>query len=353
MSLRILAVVLAAIATVWGAIPAAAQGTPVAVEAGVDWVHGPSGIVVPVEIEGFARGEARDLTTSLHDVIIQYGRPDDDTFATLYIYRTGYRDLSVWFNQAYRSMRNNPVVGLRAGDERRPDLVALTGDDTPDTGIVAFDIDGDYRTTGLGLTERNGWLVKVRISSGTLDREQNRALIRSFLAGLALPERVGDAALPAELADCAEHVPDAAAEPVTSPAPETAVFGPMMIGIVISEARSGACFDAELAPLIGVYHPQGQLAPYIVALGDSGKAAYVTPLPAELAGDAWIVVLLVADRGIVAGYFETRPSPQQAADAAMGILTGRNPGLGSLIYPQGDEGPIVNIGRDMLRPENE
>ncbi|QLC21553.1 hypothetical protein HFP51_04780 [Parasphingopyxis sp. CP4] len=335
----ILAIVCGAIAS---AQPVHARGTVVTSDASQDWAHEPSGITVPSVLAGMARGEIRDLSESLHDVFIQFRTADDQSFATLYLYRTGYRDLGLWFDQSYSAISTNPVLGAQSGGTRTPNLVSLFGEQTPDSGLVTFPVEGDYRSTGLGLTERNGWLIKVRLSSLNMTPDENRVAIRSLITGLQLPDQAIEAAPPANMRECDELLSytDARTAEATM---ELSLAGALMLATSATEIRIPSCRDQRFTPTFAAYRAGDGDSGYVVALGDSGKVAQVSQSLTGAESNIYQVDYHGPEEAMVVGFFEGMPTPQQAVAAVSSVLEGAAHPYATVAFSSPDGATAITV----------
>ena len=149
------------------------------------WHHRGSGITVPATIDGMRRGEQRDLSRGGEfDVTTQFGTSDEPV--TVYIYRSAYPNVALWFERTRRAMNEN----LRSQEiDAAPRSFALAGG-APNGLREEFELPagGRFRSTAVAMAQTGEWIVKVRITSRSLDRAAIAARMDALLAAMRLPD---------------------------------------------------------------------------------------------------------------------------------------------------------------------
>lgn len=295
------------------------------------WHHRGSGITMPAIIDGMRRGEQRDLSRGGEfDVTTQYGTPDEPV--TVYIYRSAYPNVALWFERTRRAMNAN----LRSGEiDAAPRSFALAGG-APNGLREEFDLPtgGRFRSTAVAMAQVGEWIVKVRITSASLDRAAITSRMDALLAAMRLPEE-RSAPHPLLLPQaCSDNLSldfrpvrgdreadaAAAAEAGATEFAEARGFGGLAAE-PLDWCRSTGPLDAH-----GATYRRRDGSAWVVLLGDSGIA--VTGRPTR-SGDSEGAATFASTPSWtrVAGVYESLPSPEQAVDPAVPVLLGQTPGL--------------------------
>ena len=310
------------------AAPLAAQDQPASRPAST-WSHDRSGLTVPATLAGFTRGESKQFDEDGYNVSVKFQDDASRSWATLFIYRASPASVPMWGDRAAAAL-------LRSGAQIVIDPAAVTRSSfTPSGGagemsgmkLVAL-ATGGASSTGLAIYLHDDWLVKLRMSSETLDPAALEARLGAFLEALALPAARRAAPPFAAIADCAAPAkPGKKAKLV-----QLDMMGSILLGGILGSAHDerlekqkaaaekgapvGAasespwCRDAASQPEYGVYRA-GSNEEYLVAFGDSGTS-------------------LTVARYDMAGLI--RP--------ARGFLVTQSDGVMELVYPPFDRMPL-------------
>lgn len=287
---------------------------------------------MPPVLDGMRRTSIRQLGDGEVDVYAVYGNAADAI--TVYTYRNVVGSVPVWFDRA------------RAAVEERVDLygkVAAAGPPvafTPPGQGVASGLVGawtitkpPYRGTALALLPMNGWLVKVRYSSTTLDGPAVAARIPAVLAALSWPNEIATEAAATPVAGCATLLafPKRAKVARTGgDALSSSLFGGIISALRTSTKTSATpstaswCRDPARARIGAVYRADGDTEGYLLAFSDAGRAIGVQPdrLGAIMAkgkdAPRWAVTLY--DMTSESGYpaMTALPRPDQLIEALNG-----------------------------------
>ncbi len=143
------------------------------------WRHPQSGISIDIPAD-LRLGEARDLYGDGTDVSIQLGT--GDTIVTLFVYRAAYPNVALWYDRARRAI----VAHLPIDANAAPRPFALAGATSPNGLRETFELPAGQRmrATGVALAGYGEWLVKLRISSAGLGRDQLSRLMDGVLGGI-------------------------------------------------------------------------------------------------------------------------------------------------------------------------
>jgi hypothetical protein len=301
-----------ALALALSCVPAAAQ--PRAIEAPEGTYEHPGSLMgAPAELTGLARGEVQDLTGTGRDIMIQYRTSDRSTFLTVYFYRSPHRSAGLWFEQARRSLEVNPVLG-GASQARPVGTFGTPGAASPDAFVVGYGLREQFRSTALAVATVGNWIVKLRMTSSTLDEEAISERIVDAAQALQWPER-SSAAAATPIQPCSEHLP------TTGDARDTEVDDPVQREAhrqLVAAAHSGAqpplCFDRQEG-LLGIYR-EAEGSGYLLALGDSGRFARIREIGGGDGNGVYAVEFYDIDAAYPAGFFRGLPTPQQVLQAS-------------------------------------
>jgi hypothetical protein len=311
-----------ALALAFVGLPAAAQQN--APQAGESYSHRGSQMVAPASLEGLSRGEIRDSTGTGRDVMIQYGTPDQSSFLSVYFYRSPHRSAALWFEQARRALESNPILGTKfqAGPVEgfsTPGAVATDG------LLVSYRLGDRFRSTAVAVITVGNWIVKLRMTSSTLDEQALSERVVAAAQALVWPTRGATAAATA-IAPCAERLP--AAANARNARPNAAVRAEALRSVVASAhgaAQPALCFDRQEGQL-GVYR-ESRIDGYLLALGDNGRFARVRRIESGAAEGLYAVEFYDIDAAYLAGFFRTLPTPQQALQVSDSVYRSQDGGV--------------------------
>ncbi|PCD02916.1 hypothetical protein COC42_00250 [Sphingomonas spermidinifaciens] len=318
-------------------IAAALVAVPATAKA--DWVHKPTGLRVPDAIgDDFRKGETRDASDGKQaNIWVQYGTDEDA--ATLYVYRSAYPDAGLWFHRTEAAMRGN--VGL-SGDLPPPWEVTLFGAAAPNGLRQVYTLDGrtkGFRSTALLIVNHGEWLIKVRLSSRSLDAQALDGRLDRFVAAMRLG-KADDNPL-AHIAECEGAAPPATiSTPVTDTAEQmrTLVEGGALAQMAARGASgpakddSGWCRvrDDRLAPIATVFRERDG-ANWVMLIGDSGIAAATRPTLIDTKPKLSGLFLQTHDQTALIEAYDRPPAPEAAISGALGpVLSGQRKPIASI-----------------------
>ena len=146
-----------------------------------DWTLKQSGISLPDTIGDMRRGDERDLSNGERaDVMIQYGGGNEPV--TVYVYRASHPNPALWFERTRAVILDN-VGGFDTS--KPPRTITLGGGSTPNglrDDVATFG--KDWRATSFALIQAGEWLIKLRISSTTLEQAGVAEKMDRLLAAL-------------------------------------------------------------------------------------------------------------------------------------------------------------------------
>ncbi len=340
-------------------VPAAAQSPHAVIAAPADQPYAMrhSKLTVPPVLDGMRRMSIRQLGDGEVDVYAVYENAADAI--TVYAYRNVVGSVPVWFDRARAAVEERVNVYGAVTAAGPPVAFTPPGQNVASGLVGAWTITKPpYRGTALALLPMNGWLVKVRYSSTTLDGPAVAARIPAVLAALSWPNEIAKEAVAAPVAGCA--TPLAFPKRAKAVRTEGDALSASLLGGVLAAARSSRktaatpstvswCRDPAPAPIGAVYRADGDTDGYLLAFSDAGRAVGVQPdhLGAMLgkgkAAPRWAVTLY--DMTSESGYpaMTALPRPDQLMQALNGPAVTR-----AQTWPAGSQN-TVNVNIDAVR----
>lgn len=289
--------------------------------AGQAWIHDSSGFGFAATADGFKRVEVKDFGKTQSDIAITYRDDATGTIATLYLFRAGVPDVSIWADRAEASILVNAprYLGTLGQNQRKWSPLTLWPNARNAGMSVVFPLDGKgLKATGLAMVRHGPWLIKLRLSSSRLDPAQVEARMASFLRALALPAPAGKQSPVYQIKPCAAALPTA----------KVTQFGPDPIEGTVpalllpqgdpAPATKPYCREDTGLGLTAVFRPGGSVSEYVMTFNDGGVAALVRPWPVTSPGRTkpFVSGMLISNDLIVGlGRFDATPGWQQLYDA--------------------------------------
>ncbi len=184
---RILSVMLAACAAL-GPLPTLAQPQPVTIEAEPDksWTHEPTALAFPASIGSFVRTDIRDLAGGgLFNVDVTYRHPLAG-IASIYVYRVPVPGTALWFDIASHAIVSNSRFGSPS-PWGEPIAFAIAGSDVPAGLRQSFSVTRIGTSSGVAVVALGDWIVKLRMTSSTLDPAGLDDLMASLVRQIGWP----------------------------------------------------------------------------------------------------------------------------------------------------------------------
>jgi len=308
------------------AAPAHAQSTPITADIAADWQHPLSGATFPVRLGpvrlgAFARESMEDYGTQQLDISGTYQQPQTRTTATLYVYRAGLPDASIWHDRikAVIAAGHSANSGIRSA-------VPMAGPSTTTKTATS---------SGVSVFPHDDWLVVVRMTSYTLSAADLDTALAGFTAAIPLPAPKASAPAAYVITPCTDPFPAQAAKR----APRDMMTG-VLAGVLMQMADNHElkpdpakpapakvdtapppyCADPAGSANYGAYRAEGDKASYVVAMGDAGNAVQIAPdgmaamLDKKKAGQYSMTLSTVASR-ISYTPFAAIPTVAQVIDA--------------------------------------
>jgi hypothetical protein len=293
--------------------------------AGSDWTHAQSRLVLPASAAGLPRGKIGDATTEQLDVVADYSDQSTGMTATVYVYRTGLPDAAIWFDRAVWAIQATPVYGLNGAALPAPSTFSASGSGRAIGLRQSMALTApNLRSTALAVAPIGKWMVKVRLSSSSLDAAALDSKLSEVLSALGWPAEAGTGPAIAPVLDCARPLKTKKAKIVPQD------MGQMLMAAVSDGAmeRDGPapvyCREPGLPASFGVYRADGSESSYVFTLDDAGNAMSVFPaldlgsLLGGSGGKSWSMVRLDRNGTSVFPSFNRLPPPEQAASVALG-----------------------------------
>lgn len=298
---------------------------PIQAAAGSSWTHAQSKLVLPASAAGLSRGKIGDAGEEQLDVVADYSDHANGLVATVFVYRTGLPDAAIWFDRAVWAIQVTPAYGLNGAAVPAPTPFAPSGSGTA-TGLrTSIDLPGPSpRSTAVAIAPLGHWMVKVRLSSKTLDAAALGSKMSEVLSALGWPAEAGSGRAAAAILDCSRPLKTKKAKIVPQD------MGQMLINAVSDAAieREGPppvyCREPGIPVSLGVFRADGDDKSYVFTLDDAGNAVSVSPaldfgsLLGGSGGKSWSMVRLDRNGTSVLPSFNRLPPPEQAVSVALG-----------------------------------
>ena len=345
--------------------PAGAQVEDILIAADEDWQHAWTGMTFPAQVGPYERRAVTKFEERDTNMGARYFAADTGTILSIYVYRPGHPDPSIWHDRAITALLLNSRMGPFDPESLSVSAFVPSGGGAPSGIRSVLDGKGDYRSTGVALYRAGEWLIKLRLSSRMLSAEALDEELVRILEGL--PPVEGISRTPAY------RVPQCASEPTFVEAGRiandedsrmrAALSEGLLGGRTIAELRqdpredgetalgaSTYCSIGEKTDRHGIYMLSDGDGPYLIALGDAGFSIGIEPaqtLDAVRKANGESVGLYrvtTADGLQVKTFlpFTAMPTPDQAANVALNEA----PIVATTRPLPGDEGSETTIYTD-------
>jgi hypothetical protein len=329
------------------ATPAAAQPRTIEVPATARWQHARSGVVIPVRIDDLQRRSISENIPGEVDVMVQFA--DETTRLTVYLFRPQQNDVGLWFDRAEQVLQANSAFGTVTPLSDGPTAFALPISPTASALRRTYETGGQWRSTSLAVAPSGRWLVKVRVSSTTLDPAALDSLIDRAFASIRLP---ADAiaspeariirpcptpmawrrarALTPDLADAlmASLGAVATTAAMRGEADDNADVPDRPYGLALPDL----CRDAADLGANAAYRSPSESGIYWVVLGDSGSYAIIAPPVFSDRADERGVTVATPTNLLIFRKFNRMPSPEQVVE----MVTQTNPSAATGFDPEAE-----------------
>ena len=285
---------LAAIALCLAAPAVAQQPPPLKLGATEAYHHKPTGLTVPVTLDGLTRTLASAYTPEL-DEALGFDNPANTETLTVFVFRNVTGSVPVWFDRVdWVASRRDVYGGVTQLHPALP--FAPTGRGKASGLITTYAVSrGPYRSTAIAFMPLGpGWYVSLRYSSKTLDPAALETHLLGAVSALGWPVELEPqpAIVPIENCTAALTV-SAQAKPASR---DKSITGSLLFGALISSADDETkrkmekdeppkpatlwCRDIAASAGLqnaGVYRPVGTNDRYLIAYQDAGRGVLVEP----------------------------------------------------------------------------
>lgn len=327
------------------------------------WSHAQSGISLPMTFGDMRVSDVKDRLGDGNDVMFQLGAEPEPV--TVYVYRSPYPNAALWFERTWAAMQVN-IPGL-AGTASSPTTFALGGGALGGGALGGGALGGGapnglrqsvalpdglrYKTTGIAFAQMGEWLVKLRVTSGTLDTAGVDRRLDEVMRALTLPP-VTNAPNPLITpAACDTPLKARGKRIVRNMEDETA---PAMIegllvytgarGISGLAARPGDYCRAttKLPAAVASLFQARNGGEWVLLLGDAGlsmtsRTFQLPQVPGHKAkAKAGLYANSVKDTQLIAIYDEL-PDPEASLAVGMPVVLGRAPGIAAISTESADK----------------
>lgn len=300
------------------------------VDLGEPYEHEASAVTFKSQVANLSRTTVR-IFKSENDISAMYQGDGGETFATIYVTRVGTPDPYLWFH------RVSGLVAQREGFEPmmaagiQPEFFTAPGFDRPSGVRASYTIrNSALRSTGIALMAYGHWLVKIRVTSGALDRNDLDGLMDRFVSGFSLPSATGNEPVPYLVQSCSDKLQMASdavqLKPTTVMATAQGVIE-MSAHVVDDDerpipSRVEFCVDQNSDARFSLYRPNGTHSGYLLSYDDTGSAlivgygghSFLSGLKqGEHPSFGFGLVHQMPDRSEIFAAFDKLPTPELAA----------------------------------------
>lgn len=322
------------------------------------WSHDRSGLTLLGTLAGFERTGSKQYDEDGYNIGVNFRDNATGSWADLFIYRASPASVAVWGDRAASGMFANPMLGDVDVAAVRVARFTPPNGAGADSGLrIVSPVKGDLSASGLAIYLHDGWLVKLRMSSRTLDAAALEARMSEFVSGLNLPAAARPAVPFLEIADCAAPLKQGKKAKMSKLDMMSTIMLGGTLGVVhgkkLEEAEAAAasgapdavwCRDPASQPQYGIYRRSGADDSYLIGLGDTGTSLSV--------GSYDLGPLLKPSRGFLVTQsdgvteqvyppFDRMPSPGQA----LALPGNVGPVFSAGLMP-GDTGSTINVQTD-------
>lgn len=315
---------------------AQAELTPIAFHAEKDWRHKLTGTVFPPQIGDLPRRAIADYGNQQLDIAATYEQPQTRTVATVYVYRAGFPDASIWHDRILRVMGG---AGLGKVDQSKKVTTIFTpvghGENSGIRSVVPLSGEAQM-ASGVAVIAHDDWLIVVRMTSGSLSPADLDPALANFVNALRLSPAKDRAASAYGIIPCAQPFANQRVERAARD-----MTGGLLVGALMQVIEDGKnkpeaakevsdnphyCSDPGAIVDYGAYRNEKDASSYLIALGDDGNAIWIAPdsmasLIDEKKSGQYAMTLTTATKRVSFAPFLALPGPAQV----MEVLQGEKP----------------------------
>lgn len=285
---------MAAIALCIAAPAIAQQPSQLKLGATEPYRHKPSGLSVPITLDGLQRTSAVAYVPDL-DEALGFDNPGNSETLTVYVFRNVSGSVPLWFDRIDWVASHRDVYGglvpLHA-----PTVFTPPGQRTASGLIGSYSVSkGPYRSTAIAFMPLGAdWYVSLRYSSKILDGVTLETHVRAVVAALGWPEKIAPQPVAVPVENCATSLAlSGEAKPIRR---DKAMGSALLFGALLSSASTDEkkktvkdepaavpvtwCRDVAASIGMGssgVYRPAGTTDRYLIAYQDAGRGLMVEP----------------------------------------------------------------------------
>lgn len=306
-----------------------------------EWSHPASGISIPDQIEDLKKGETRDVSGGKEtDVAVQYG--SGPLAATVYVYKASYPNPALWYERTIALMSEN--VGGFDGSAK-PIPITLAGSPRANGLRQSFEINnpngraGVFKSTSFALIQVNDWMLKLRISSQNLGKDEVDKKMSALIDALKFSRTVADPLPLVTPSPCTDQAPAYKGKPIDGKVMEKTLPESMAQGMVVmaeasgfgglaKEAEKWCSFALTEAPAaLATGYREKQNGNYVILVADSGRtiAAQAMALIDSKAKATLFANVQGATK--LVWMFDGLPTPDKALAGGFRVALGQEEGL--------------------------
>lgn len=296
----------------------------ISVPANASWQHAATGLIFSSTVLDAPRKSIIDNSKSELDVMVNY-EGADGTVLTFYIYRPALMSVPLWYDRAEFQILNRPEFGGVTALNSATAFAPPKSESTSGLRRTFTPNQGTYKSTAVALMPLNDWLVKIRISSETLDAPALDEIMEQTIASLRWPDDVKPAPAAALVLPCKNTLVYNKSAKLLKPD-----LGQSLLGSVLATMRDDIkgtkkdsekdhetvmpwCREGEPTLTYGAYRYDEDKDRYTLAVGDAGRTVGVYPaLSLDGGNSQYQLSLEDLDRTYIFPNFNKLPVPERA-----------------------------------------
>lgn len=332
--------------------PVAFANTPVVADVSAKWVHAWTGAELLPSLGGLDRTGIEDYGKDLVDIAASYREASGDSWATIYLFRAGLVDASIWHDRILATVAQQTAYGkLDMEHGQSQFFTPRSGGELSGLRTVIPSSEG---STGVAIFPKDDWLVVIRFTSHTLDAAALDARLATLTDSLSLAASRRPVAPAYAMAPCTDAISGEQAN-LAKPEMAEALMIAMMVELAdepddkqetkeLPKLRPDRQFSRDTSSTAGygVYRPGGSVEHFIIAISDAGVTASVDRSEAleELGhGKRYALTLGTTTETLVFAPFTAMPTPE----AVFAAINGAVPRASVRRPLKPGDGPTINI----------
>lgn len=313
------------------------------------WVHAGTGISIDRASGDLSLVQEQDRSGGANaDNILQFGSGNEP--ATVYLYRSSFPNPALWFPMTRAAM----VINMHGLPPSQSDPIPLkVGGASAPNGlrwVTPLPESARARATGVAIIQVGEWILKLRITSGTLDAAGVARRLDTLLAMIHFAAPLPQP-LPLKTPDTCKNEAWDTGIIITDKANDEEMAAAMLGATNEMFAATGIyglakepekwCRDESVSipsGMISLYRSLSKPAHWVMFAGDSGITITAQSFEeyAKLSKDAKNLrakAVLFTNNWAgtrVVGFFDNMPFPQSSIDLALPVAAGQRPALFSV-----------------------